>query len=105
MKIRIGKAYNFNTREELFQLQFKLDEERTYNGLSYDVFKTELEAKEALEKHQSCERKYEYYVSIEKVKRKVKGNRIHMRKTLAYHVLSAPSDLPSSIIWIKTKHS
>ena len=40
MKIRIGKSFDKETNEVFYQLQFKLDGERTYNAYSYDVFIT-----------------------------------------------------------------
>ena len=33
MKIRIGKSFDKETNEVFYQLQFKLDGERTYNAL------------------------------------------------------------------------
>lgn len=69
MKIRIGKSFDKETNEVFYQLQFKLDGERTYNAYSYDVFKEESDAKEALNKHLNGEREYTYFVSAEKVKR------------------------------------
>lgn len=51
MKARIGEAFDKKTKTTLYQLQFKLDGERTYNAYSYDMFKTKAEAKAALEKH------------------------------------------------------
>ena len=103
MKTRIGKVINTETNEILFQIQFKLDDEKTYKGLSSDVFKTESEANEAIDKHNKGEREYSYCASVEKVKRSVKGNRVDIRKALAYHVLSAKSNLPGSITWIEIK--
>lgn len=105
MKTRIGKVINTETNEILFQIQFKLDEERIYNGFSADVFKTESEANEALEKHNKGEREYSYFTSVEKVKRSVRGNRVDIKKTLAYHVFSAENNLPGSITWIENKQS
>lgn len=101
MKIRIGKSFDKETNEVFYQLQFKLDGERTYNAYSYDVFKEESDAKEALNKHLNGEREYTYFVSIEKVKRTIKGNRVDVKKVLAFHVMSAKSDLPGSRIWVK----
>lgn len=101
MKARIGKVINTETNEIFFQIQFKLDEERIYNGFSTDVFKTESEANEALEKHNSGERKYSYCASVDKVKRSVKGNRVDIKKVLAYHVLRAENNLPGSVTWIE----
>lgn len=68
---------------------------------SYDVFKEESDAKEALNKHLNGEREYTYFVSAEKVKRTIKGNRVDVKKVLAFHVMSAKSDLPGSRIWVK----
>lgn len=101
MKIRIGRSFDKETNEVFYQLQFKLDGERTYNAYSYDVFKEESDAKEALNKHLNGEREYTYFVSIEKVKRTIKGNRVDVKKVLAFHVMSAKSDLPGSRIWVK----
>ena len=101
MKIRIGKSFDKETNEVFYQLQFKLDGERTYNAYSYDVFKEESDAKEALNKHLNGEREYTYFVSDEKVKRIIKGNRVDVKKVLAFHVMSAKSDLPGSRIWVK----
>lgn len=67
----------------------------------YDVFKEESDAKEALNKHLNGEREYTYFVSAEKVKRTIKGNRVDVKKVLAFHVMSAKSDLPGSRIWVK----
>ena len=53
MKIRIGKSFDKETNEVFYQLQFKLDGERTYNAYSYDVFKEESDAKEALKDRKS----------------------------------------------------
>ena len=47
------------------------------------------------------EREYTYFVSAEKVKRTIKGNRVDVKKVLAFHVMSAKSDLPGSRIWVK----
>lgn len=101
MKVRIGETLDKGTNEVLYQLQFKMDDERTYNAYSYDVFSAEQEAKEALNKHLSGEREYTYFTSIERVKRKIKGNYVDVKKTLAFHVMSAKSDLPGSRIWVK----
>ncbi|WP_285829064.1 hypothetical protein [Bacteroides acidifaciens] len=101
MKIRIGKSFDKETNEVFYQLQFKLDGERTYNAYSYDVFKEESDAKEALNKHLNGEREYTYCVSVEKVKSTIKGNRVDVKKVLAFHVMSAKSDLPGSRIWVK----
>lgn len=101
MKIRIGKSFDKETNEVFYQLQFKLDGERTYNAYSYDVFKEESDAKEALNKHLNGEREYTYFVSAEKVKRTIKGNRVDVKRVLAFHVMSAKSNLPSSRIWVK----
>lgn len=101
MKIRIGKSFDKETNEVFYQLQFKLDGERTYNAYSYDVFKEESDAKEALNKHLNGEREYTYFVSAEKIKRTIKGNRVDVKKVLAFHVMSAKSDLPGSRIWVK----
>ncbi len=48
MKIRIGKSFDKETNEVFYQLQFKLNGERTYNAYSYDVFKEESDAKKLL---------------------------------------------------------
>jgi vacuolar-type H+-ATPase subunit F/Vma7 len=80
MKIRIGKSFDKETNEVFYQLQFKLNGERTYNAYSYDVFKEESDAKEALNKHLSGEREYTYFVSAEKVKRTIKENTRETRK-------------------------
>ena len=61
----------------------------------------ESDAKEALNKHLNGEREYTYFVSAEKVKRTIKGNRVDVKKVLAFHVMSAKSDLPGSRIWVK----
>ena len=105
MKVRIGKALDKSTNEVLYQLQFKLEDERTYNAYSYDVFSTEQEAKEALNKHLNGEREYAYWSSVERAKRTVKGNRMGMKKVLAFHVMGAKSDLPGSRIWVKIDHN
>lgn len=105
MKVRIGKALDKSTNEVFYQLQFKLDDERTYNAYSYDVFSTEQEAKEALNKHLNGEREYAYWSSVERVKRTVKGNRVDIKKALAFHVMQAKSDLPGSRIWVKIKNN
>ena len=94
-------SFDKETNEVFYQLQFKLDGERTYNAYSYDVFKEESDAKEALNKHLNGEREYTYFVSAEKVKRTIKGNRVDVKKVLAFHVMSAKSDLPGSRIWVK----
>ena len=86
MKIRIGKSFDKETNEVFYQLQFKL-------VLS--------DAKEALNKHLNGEREYTYCVSVEKVKSTIKGNRVDVKKVLAFHVMSAKSDLPGSRIWVK----
>ncbi len=101
MKARIGKAWDKETNEDLYQLQFKLDGERVYNAYSYDVFSEESGAKEALSKHLNGEREYTYYASIEKEKTTIKGNRVDVRKIIVAHIMSAKSDLPSSRIWAK----
>ena len=101
MKVRIGKSFDKETNTVFYQLQFKLDGERTYNAYSYDVFAKESGAKEALNKHLSGEREYTYFASAEKVKSTIKGNRIDVRKVTAFHVMQAKSDLPSSHIWVK----
>lgn len=105
MKVRIGKALDKSTNEVLYQLQFKLEDERTYNAYSYDVFSTEQEAKEALNKHLSGEREYTWFASFEKVKRTVKGNRVMDRKKVLFYVMGAKSDLPGSRIWVKIDHN
>ena len=87
MKIRIGKSFDKETNEVFYQLQFKLDGERTYNAYSYDVFKEESDAKEALNKHLNGEREYTYFVSAEKVKRTIKGNRIDVKKVLIFYYI------------------
>ena len=51
--------------------------------------------------HLNGEREYTYFVSAEKVKRTIKGNRVDVKKVLAFHVMSAKSDLPGSRIWVK----
>ena len=49
MKIRIGKSFDKETNEVFYQLQFKLDGERTYKRIFFMiVFKEESDAKEAL---------------------------------------------------------
>ena len=48
MKIRIGKSFDKETNEVFYQLQFKLDGERTYNAYSYDVLKRNLTQKKLL---------------------------------------------------------
>lgn len=101
MKARIGKALDVKTNEELFQLQFKLDDERTYNAYSYDVFKEKSDAVEALNKHLSGEREYTYFSTAEKVKKTVKGNYVSLKKSFAFHIMAAESDLPNSRIWMK----
>lgn len=101
MKTRIGKAWDKETNEDLYQLQFKLDGERVYNAYSYDVFSQESEAKEALDKHLSGEREYTYYASVEKVKKTIKGNRVDIKKVVVAHIMSAKSDLPYSRVWVK----
>ena len=40
MKIRIGKSFDKETNEVFYQLQFKLDGERTYNAYSLTVFRS-----------------------------------------------------------------
>lgn len=101
MKVRIGKAFDKKTNEVFYQLQFKLDGERVYNAYSYDVFTEESDAKEALDKHLNGEREYTYFTSVENVKKTIKGNRIDVKRVLAFHIMSAKSDLHSSRIWIK----
>ena len=72
------------------------------NAYSYDVFKEESERKKkSFNKHLNGEREYTYFVSAEKVKRTIKGNRVDVKKVLAFHVMSAKSDLPGSRIWVK----
>lgn len=54
MKIRIGKSFDKETNEVFYQLQFKLDGERTYNAYSYDFFKEESDAKELIKELETC---------------------------------------------------
>lgn len=103
IKVRIGKAFDKDTNEIIYQLQFKFKDERTYKGYSYDMFKTEEDAKKALKLHENGDRIYTYKTSIEKVKRKVSGNRIDMSKKIACHILMAEYDLPESMIWFKNR--
>lgn len=63
--------------------------------------KRNLTQKKLLKKHLNGEREYTYFVSAEKVKRTIKGNRVDVKKVLAFHVMSAKSDLPGSRIWVK----
>lgn len=53
----------------------------------------------------SIEDAFELYIKAmnyaEKVKRTIKGNRVDVKKVLAFHVMSAKSDLPGSRIWVK----
>lgn len=103
MKIRIGEAYDKETREILYQLQFKFPDETRYKGYSYDMFKTREDAEKALNLHLSGEREYKYKASVEKGKRTIKGKKVTLSKVLFCHVLTATSDLTESIIWFKCK--
>lgn len=101
MKARIGNSFDKKTKTTLYQLQFKLDGERTYNAYSYDMFKTEAEAKVALEKHESGTREYKYCRSVEKVKRTQKGNSFSIEKKVAFHVMEASPNIDGALIWAK----
>lgn len=103
IKARIGMAFDKETNSILYQLQFKFSDEARYKGYSYDMFKTHEDAEKALKLHESGEREYTYKASVEKEKRKVKGNKVTISKIFAYHTLIAEHDLPESIIWIKFK--
>lgn len=103
MKVRIGKAYDRETNEILYQLQFKFPNETRYKGYSYDMFKTREDAQKALNLHVNGERKYIYKASVEKEKKTVKGNKVTLSKVLFCHFLVADSDLSESIIWFKSK--
>lgn len=101
MIARIGQAFNRSTNEILYQLQFKLDGERTYNAYGYDMFKTEASAKDALEKHNSGVRVYKYCRAVEKVKRSKKGNTFTLEKKFAFHVMEAHPNIEGSLIWAR----
>lgn len=104
MKVRIGKAFDKKNNKDLYQLQFKLDGERTYKGLSYDTFESESDAKDALNKHLNGERKYSYCVSVNDVVTTIKGNCVRNEERIMCHIMSAKSDLPTSQIWIKVNN-
>lgn len=104
MKARIGKAYDRKNKKDFYQLQFKLNGERTYKGFSYDIFERESEAKKALAKHINGELKYTYYTSIKYVKNTVKGNHVSSKDILVCHVMGAKPNLPSSRIWFEIKN-
>lgn len=105
MKIRIGMAYDKETNETLYQLQFMFPNENRYKGYSYDMFKTRKDAQKALILHVNGKREYKYETNIEKEKRTIKGNKVTLSKVLFCHILVASSDLPESIIWFKSKNN
>ena len=63
-KARIGKCYNELADDIRYQLQFKEECKNNYNGFSVDTFETDLEAKEALCKHNNGERVYFPFASL-----------------------------------------
>lgn len=63
-KARVGKCYNELTDDIRYQLQFKEEGKNNYNGFSVDTFETDLEAKEALCKHNNGERAYLPFASL-----------------------------------------
>jgi len=52
-KIRIGKAMLIDTREDVYNLEFKLDDDKRFYGYSYDHFQTKKDAQLALNNHNS----------------------------------------------------
>lgn len=57
-KIRIGNAMLIDTREDVYNLEFKLDDDKRFYGYSYDHFKTKEDAQLALDNHNNGERVY-----------------------------------------------
>lgn len=100
LKVRIGESLNLDTNEVVYQLQFKFSDERTFKGLSFDVFPNKDMAKIAMAKHKSGERKYTYLTSLEEVKRKVKGNCVYMSKDVKHHILTA-EPMEGAITWFE----